>query len=228
MDSLKPLFVVACYFVISSFGIAINESQVLSQMLRDIDMEQKHNFGKVYSNKLLRSAAPSKEFLEYLQRTYKLTAIMDLRNPNSWNEKPQILREKKWAEELGLKYENLKTTSGQALARANTAREKIKDNVVLVHCQEGMDRTGILVAYLRMQDGWSYEEALEEMLSFGHEPETLPTYHSKLKKFYEEKIRSLPKQRGDFFCILNRDKTLTFTIKSSIIYTDIETRKGSL
>lgn len=39
---------------------------------------------------------------------------------------------------------------------------------LLVHCREGVDRTGVVCAYYRVAaEGWSPCEALEEMLSLG-------------------------------------------------------------
>ncbi len=40
---------------------------------------------------------------------------------------------------------------------------------VLVHCYHGSDRTGIVVgAYHIVKDGWSADEAIEDMRTFGH------------------------------------------------------------
>jgi protein tyrosine/serine phosphatase len=39
---------------------------------------------------------------------------------------------------------------------------------VFVHCRQGRDRTGVVVAVYRMEiDGWSREEAEEEMQAYG-------------------------------------------------------------
>ena len=42
---------------------------------------------------------------------------------------------------------------------------------VLVHCRQGHDRTGTIVACWRMKyQGWTYEESLEEAAAYGFNP----------------------------------------------------------
>jgi len=46
---------------------------------------------------------------------------------------------------------------------------------VLVHCSRGKERTGICAAVFRMEfDGWTNEQALEEMYALGFDRDTLP------------------------------------------------------
>lgn len=152
--------------------------------------EKWFNFGTVYPERLLRSSAPSKKFLRYLKEYYGINIVIDLRSQTSPIEGPKILQEKQWAEELGLKYVSLHTTSSGAVKNADYIKRLLEENgenKILVHCQGGKDRTGALVAYLRMQDGWTYEEAKREMEKYGHNVERHQNFHERLQKFYEEK-----------------------------------------
>lgn len=150
--------------------------------------EKWFNFGVVYPDKLIRSSAPTKRFLRYAKERYGINIVVDLRSPTSPNEGPQILKEREWAAELGVKYISLHATSSDMLKHTEYLRRLMDENEnhrILVHCQGGKDRTGALVAYLRMQDGWSYEEARKEMEKYGHDAKLRPNFHERLKKFYE-------------------------------------------
>lgn len=149
--------------------------------------EKSYRFGVVYENKLLRSRAPSKEFLRYLGYAYGINTIVDLRNPKSHhNENDEMLKEKEWAEELGITYVIKTVRSATAEDAAGFVRKLTagnNDRSVLIHCQYGKDRTGAVVAFLRLQDGWNYESALAEMKSFGHDPRGHGLFHHYLKEF---------------------------------------------
>lgn len=58
---------------------------------------------------------------------------------------------------------------------------------VYVHCRQGQDRTGIVIAAYRMKaEGWSYKDAEAEMQSFGFND-----IWTELKEFIREYARSL-------------------------------------
>jgi protein tyrosine/serine phosphatase len=50
---------------------------------------------------------------------------------------------------------------------------------VLIHCQRGKDRTGLIVAIYRIQHGWTNQQALEEARAHGM---------SRLEVFMQEEI----------------------------------------
>ena len=62
-----------------------------------------------------------------------------------------------WAEVDGLRVD-------RAL-QVMTSEEEIFP--IFVHCAQGKDRTGLIIALYRMIHGWSYEEAEQEMQDFG-------------------------------------------------------------
>lgn len=147
-------------------------------------LEKKYNFGVVYSGQFFRSRAPSKKLLKYAKEHYGITAVIDLRNPNSANEDWRIEEEKRWAEELGLKYIQLTVISSSAQKYADAVKSILEKETVLIHCQAGKDRTGAVIAFLRMQGGWTYEEAIREMKKYGHNPKRHPGFHKHLKEFF--------------------------------------------
>jgi protein tyrosine phosphatase (PTP) superfamily phosphohydrolase (DUF442 family) len=56
----------------------------------------------------------------------------------------------------------------QMVRRAVALMTNPANQPVYVHCLQGRDRTGVVVAVYRMEiDGWSREEALEEMQAYG-------------------------------------------------------------
>lgn len=60
---------------------------------------------------------------------------------------------------------------------------------VYIHCRQGQDRTGIIVAAYRMKvDGWSYQDAEAEMQSFGFNDIWV-----ELKEFIREYAKGLGK-----------------------------------
>jgi len=55
---------------------------------------------------------------------------------------------------------------------------------ILIHCQAGKDRAGVVTAFLRMQDGWTYEEAEKEMRQYGHNSQKHEeVFHRRLRTF---------------------------------------------
>lgn len=54
---------------------------------------------------------------------------------------------------------------------------------VLLHCYEGVDRTGIVSALIRIKDGFDPKLAIKEMISAGHNPSKFPELIEYLKQF---------------------------------------------
>lgn len=184
-----PINAIAKYFLVI-WGVDFIQTDEPLAWLKELKQnyrrtEKKHNFGVVYENTLFRSKAPSKEFLEYLRNIRGLKVIVDFRNPNSLNEGWRIEQEKEWAKELGLKYVSFPVISSRTFRAANLIKEMLKeaDGSILIHCQAGKDRTGAVVAFLRMQDGWSYEEAVREMKKYRHNPKKHEIFNKHLRAF---------------------------------------------
>lgn len=124
------------------------------------------NFHEVSEN-LYRGAQPSDKGLRNLA-ALGVKTIIDLRHG-----KDHADTEQKQAERLGLRYINVPMEGltaptdkqiGDLLAVFNAADQ----GPVFVHCREGKDRTGTVVACYRIaHDHWTNSRALDEAKSYG-------------------------------------------------------------
>ena len=171
---------------------------------------------------LIRSAQPGRGDIEKLYREYGVRTILSLRD---W-EDPEVIA---FAKEQGLDWIILKmkaddppTPEQQALffdlVEGRTVdleryRSVIKrgsrkgggqavfGRPVLMHCQGGSDRAGIMTALFRIEEqGWSIEEAKQEMLSHYHfwfmhpgQFQYLDSYHPRRLKPQEFDLIQFPK-----------------------------------
>ncbi|MGE5176641.1 MAG: MBL fold metallo-hydrolase [Hyphomicrobiales bacterium] len=116
---------------------------------------------------LYRGARPSDEGLRYL-RDRGVRSIISLRHDES---------ERRRAAALGLRYFEIPLHAG-ILGSSEPTEEEIGEFLDLVadsanrpvfyHCRHGRDRTGVMTALYRIRvQGWSAEDAMEEMWAFG-------------------------------------------------------------
>ena len=132
---------------------------------------------------LYRGAQPRTGGLQEL-KNLGVTTIVDLRGEDparrDW--------ERQQAESLGIRFVNIPVSgwvppSNEQVAQflslfQNNPREKI-----FVHCRFGDDRTGVFVATYRMAyDGWTAQQALDEMYYFGFNG----IWHPSMKTFIGE------------------------------------------
>ena len=121
------------------------------------------NFGQVTPN-LFRGAQPSAEGLQTLKKM-GVEVVVDLR-------RHRILSEQAAVTKTGMQFVSIPSQCeipGDApwarflqMMRANRGKK------VFVHCELGIDRTGMAVAAYRMsEEGWTANEALREMKLFG-------------------------------------------------------------
>lgn len=141
-------------------------------VLRDLgwalgEQEHVYNFGSVVPGKIFRSGEPDARFLEYAKRHYGIRHIVTL-NGDPPDDDPAVRDMDITIETHDWDKDDLPT------------REEFQQIVyglddkapVLVHCTSGKDRTGYLMAgYRFLQQGWPMQEALDEMLEYGHNPE---------------------------------------------------------
>lgn len=121
------------------------------------------NFGKI-NDHIYRGGQPEDD--EYRQLAHAgIRTVIDLRNDAKT--KARYL-----AEAAGMRYVNLKLDSKIPPTReeSDTFLRLINDQTnwpVFVHCAGGRHRTGVLLAVYRMEvDGWSADQAYEEMKDF--------------------------------------------------------------
>jgi protein tyrosine/serine phosphatase len=151
---MKALYL---FCLVGSLAVAAPAPEVLAGVA---------NFHQVDQN-LYRGAQPSDEGLKNLAGLGVKT-IIDLRHGED-----RAGEEQKEAERLGLRYinvpmEGLTTPTDKQIADLMTVLNAADQGPVFVHCREGKDRTGTVVACYRiLHDHWANDKALEEAKSYG-------------------------------------------------------------
>lgn len=114
---------------------------------------------------------------------------------------PEDVGEEALAEQLGFRYVNIPWTLTpsrgmgkypeyeQIVGRFLDLVEDKNNLPVYVHCQLGRDRTGSVIgAYRIAKQGWTAEQAVEEMERYGFKGEMFPNLVQFLKEF-EQRVR---------------------------------------
>ncbi len=128
------------------------------------DIPGVENFAKV-SDILYRGAQPTEEgFAELKRRGIK--TVVNLRSFHG---------DRSELKGLGLRYAHIYCKAWHPEDEDTVKFLKILEDPanhpVFVHCQEGADRTGCVVAVYRIvEQGWTLEQAVEEMHDFGFHP----------------------------------------------------------
>jgi protein tyrosine phosphatase (PTP) superfamily phosphohydrolase (DUF442 family) len=164
MKKLKLLAVIsitASVLLSMAGGAEISQADRPGHWAQPIRMKGVPNLHKV-SDSLYRSAQPSAEGMKNL-KAMGVETIVNLRSFHS--DRDEI-------GETGLAYEHIymkawhpEETDAVRFLQIATNPKRVP---VLVHCQHGADRTGTMCALYRVAvQGWSKEEALEEMTGGG-------------------------------------------------------------
>jgi protein tyrosine/serine phosphatase len=130
------------------------------------------NFHTVVADQLYRSAQPSPKQLDKYVRDHGIKTIINLRgeSDNSKWYRDEIAT----AQQLGVKHIDFGMSSGTILTpeRADelVAILKAAEKPILVHCQYGADRTGLVSVIYSQQVAGLDDEVAERQLSilFGH------------------------------------------------------------
>jgi tyrosine-protein phosphatase SIW14 len=126
------------------------------------------NFHEVDPN-VYRGAQPSLEGFRNLA-ALGVKTIVDLRGDD------RLPEEQKEVEELGLRYisapmSGLTAPSDEQIANILAVFDAADTGPVFVHCREGKDRTGTVVACYRIShDHWANDKALAEAKEYGMSP----------------------------------------------------------
>jgi len=135
-------------------------------------------FACVEQGVLYRSGQTGDAALQVLRERYKIHTIVNLRSPDKLKVDALARQEIAFAREHGMNFVNLHYGDPSPEAQVEKFLALVSDSAnhpVLVHCAAGKERSGVMVAAWRMRkQGWSFDEALAEMKSFGFEPEEKP------------------------------------------------------
>lgn len=111
---------------------------------------------------LYRSALPDREAVPLLTELKVATVINFLPEPDlGWLSSPGVTQ-------IQLPYRTNHVDDADVLKVLRTIRDAESKGPVLMHCKHGSDRTGLMAAMYRVViQGWSKEEALDEMTQGG-------------------------------------------------------------
>lgn len=122
------------------------------------------NFGVVVPHVLYRSAKPDAEALEALKNRWWINTVLDLRQLDAAEREER----REMVESAGMKYMNIPMddhghTSDSVVDSALEVIAYKGNQPVLVHCEGGRHRTGLIVAAFRvLVQGWTVEAAYKE------------------------------------------------------------------
>ena len=159
---------------------------------------QIENFGKVNDNYYRGSQPLADEFIELKKLGIK--TIIDLRQD-------RLKHAEDWARAAGLEYINIPLTTKRPATDEQTQHFlKLVNNQdnwpVFVHCKGGRHRTGEMTAIYRItQDGWTADQAYEEMKKYDFEdsffyPRSLKKYVFSYYKQFTSCSNALPAPSG--------------------------------
>lgn len=130
---------------------------------RRVSLDGVGNFGEVTPT-LFRGAQPSKDGLSNLLKM-GIEMVVDLREGERADERDAVTK-------LGMQYVAIPWRCGhpddEATARFLTLLRENPGKHIFVHCYYGTDRTGMMIAALRMtEQKWTAAEARKEMQAYG-------------------------------------------------------------
>jgi protein tyrosine/serine phosphatase len=135
-----------------------------------------HHFAVVEPGVLLRCGQPRTRDLEQIQREHGLATIVCARGGTRHPLRGRwFRRERRWCAAAGVQLEHMPFSDRSAppediFDRFLTLLRDPQRRPVLVHCEQGFHRTGILcAAYRTAECGWPVERAVEEMIRLGFE-----------------------------------------------------------
>ncbi|MFO0879842.1 MAG: tyrosine-protein phosphatase [Gemmataceae bacterium] len=133
------------------------------------------NFHAVREGVLYRCGQPTPETISRLVRDLGIRTVITLRDDASSVDE----RERNYCLQKGLRFVRIPPMSwagGQGKAPVRQGVRTFLDTVanpanhpILLHCLRGVHRTGLYTAHYRIEfEGWSVEDALEEMRALGY------------------------------------------------------------
>jgi protein tyrosine/serine phosphatase len=128
-------------------------------------------FEEVVPARLYRGGQPTPAQLERIVREKGIRTFVNLRHKDHWQNDPNCIFEREFAEKHGLKFVGIALALPPTDEQVRQALDILDDEKswpVLVHCSAGIERSGMIVAIYRIErQGWTSQRALDEMLSKG-------------------------------------------------------------
>ena len=124
-----------------------------------------YNFGTIAEGRIYRSAQPSPWFLRWAVAQHGVRTLVNLRGRTQGFESH-------FAAQHGLRLFAFDLSATRPPTEEDVRRflailNDPENYQILVHCKNGVDRTGYMLAMYRMSaDGWSHGQALAEMRRF--------------------------------------------------------------
>ncbi len=124
-----------------------------------------YNFGTIEEGRIYRSAQPSPFFLRWLRSGPEIRTLVNLRGDTpGW--------ESRFAARNGMRLFSFDLSASRPPRQSEVDRflrvlRDPENYPLLVHCRNGVDRTGYMLALYRTQDqGWDADRAAREMNRF--------------------------------------------------------------
>ena len=139
------------------------------------------DFGRV-NDFLYRGAQPKEEGVEQLKK-FGIDTVVDLRGELHG----LVENERQHAESLGMRFVNLPgsgwaTPKDEELARFLSLTREQPRRKIFIHCWLGGDRSGMFIAAYRIAfDGWTPQQAIDEMRAFHY----LEFWHPNMKRYVQ-------------------------------------------
>jgi len=125
--------------------------------------ETSYNFKSVKEGELYRSAQPSREFLLYLKEKYKIKTIINLRTRINLPEKEFAKENNINLFQIPLSHFAIGLNKKKVLFFLNLIEDK-NNFPVLIHCRQGKDRTGVMIALFRLFcQKWEWKDVYSEI-----------------------------------------------------------------
>jgi protein tyrosine/serine phosphatase len=133
-----------------------------------------HHFAVVEPGVLMRCGQPRVRDLEHIRKEHGLRTVVCARGGTRHPLRGRWFhKERAYCRQMGIRLEHIPfsdaaTPPADVVDRFLAIMAEPESRPVLVHCEQGFHRTGILCAAYRVRMcGWPLERALDEMRSFG-------------------------------------------------------------
>jgi protein tyrosine/serine phosphatase len=163
--------------VLAVLAVLLTSAILCYWMLQRKDIRFSRKFAVVKEGVLLRSEVPTTPRLQDMERRYRIKTIVALLNDDEVKD-PVFGAEQDFAKQHGLDFVYLRmgVPTPEQVTKFLEVVNNPASQPVLVHCWHGTVRTSVLVAIYRIKEqGWPFQKALDEMVSYGFDPEA-PLY----------------------------------------------------